>query len=62
METIAKGERREKRAGRGGAQAAGRARKIGAWTQYDFGGGVLTAYGGLLPLAALGRSWGCWRW
>ena len=58
METIAKGERREKRAGRGGTQAAGRARKIGASTQYDFGGGVLTAYGGLLPLAALWEKLG----
>jgi len=58
METIAKGEGREKRAGRGGAQAAGRARKIGAATRYDFGGGVLTAYGGLLPLAALWEKLG----
>ena len=30
----------------------GRASKIGASTPYDFGGGVLTPYGGLLPLAA----------
>lgn len=57
METIAKGERREKRGGRGGAQTAGKARNILASTQYDFGGGVLTAYGGLLPFGgAVGEA------
>jgi len=58
METIAKGGRREKGSGRGRAQASGKARKIGAWTRYDFGGGVLTPYGGLLPLAALWEKLG----
>jgi Transposase DDE domain group 1 len=58
METIAKGASREKPAERGEPRAAGKASRIGAATRYDFGGGVLTPYGGLLPLAALWEKLG----
>jgi di/tricarboxylate transporter len=58
METIAKGASREKPAQRGEQRAAGKASRIGAATRYDFGGGVLTPYGGLLPLAALWEKLG----
>lgn len=53
MEKIAKAARREKGVESGKERALGKANKIGADTRYDFGGGVLTPYGGLLPLAAL---------
>src|SRR3972149_2363979 len=53
METIAKAPRREKAVASGKERTRGRANRIGAATRYDFGGGVLTPYGGLLPLAAL---------
>lgn len=53
MEKIAKGARREKAVASGKERTRGRANRIGAATRYDFGGGVLTPYGGLLPLAAL---------
>ena len=58
METIAKGERGGKDFGGGERRTAGEARKIGAATRYDFGGGRLTPYGGLLPLAALWEKLG----
>ena len=60
METIAKGERGGKGFGGGERGKAGKARKIGASTRYDFGGGELTPYGGLLPLAALWEKLGLW--
>jgi Transposase DDE domain group 1 len=60
METIAKGERGGKGFGGGERRVAGKARKIGASTRYDFGGGRLTPYGGLLPLAALWEKLGLW--
>lgn len=50
METIAKGASREKPAQRGEQRAAGKASRIGAATRYDFGGGVLTPYGGCCRL------------
>ena len=53
MEKIAKAARREKPVESGKEVTKGKANKIGADTRYDFGGGVLTPYGGLLPLAAL---------
>ncbi len=53
MESIAKGRRPEKPVESGKGLKAGKANKVGAMTRYDFGGGVLTPYGGLLPLAAL---------
>ena len=53
MESIAKEPSREKQVESGKEGWAGKANKIGASTKYDFGGGVLTPYGGLLPLAAL---------
>ena len=53
METIAKAARPEKPVESGKERRRGKANKIGAATRYDFGGGVLTPYGGLLPLAAL---------
>jgi len=53
MEKIAKAPRPEKPVERGKERTRGKANKIGAATRYDFGGGVLTPYGGLLPLAAL---------
>lgn len=53
MEKIAKAPRREKLVESGKEGARGKANKIGAATRYDFEGGVLTPYGGLLPLAAL---------
>jgi hypothetical protein len=53
METIAKAPRREKAVESGKERTRGKANKIRADTRYDFGGGVLTPYGGLLPLAAL---------
>lgn len=60
METITKGGRRGKSFGEEEAQADGKARKMGASTGYDFGGGRLTPYGGLLPLAALWEKLGVW--
>lgn len=53
MESIAKEGRPEKSVGSGKELKTGKANRIGADTRYDFGGGVLTPYGGLLPLAAL---------
>lgn len=53
MERITKEARPEKPVERGKEPKRGKANKIGADTKYDFGGGVLTPYGGLLPLAAL---------
>ena len=53
MEKIAKEPRPEKPVERGKEGTRGKANKIGAATRYDFKGGVLTPYGGLLPLAAL---------
>ncbi len=53
MEKIAKAPRPEKPVESGKERTPGSANKIGADTRYDFGGGVLTPYGGLLPLAAL---------
>lgn len=53
MEKIAKAPRAEKTVESGKEGPRGKANKIGADTRYDFGGGVLTPYGGLLPLAAL---------
>jgi len=53
MEKIAKAPRPEKRVESGKEDRKGKANRIGAETRYDFGGGVLTPYGGLLPLAAL---------
>lgn len=53
MESIAKGRRPEKPVESGKGLKTGKANKIGALTRYDFRGGVLTPYGGLLPLAAL---------
>ncbi|MGH9566337.1 MAG: hypothetical protein ACRD4I_10160, partial [Candidatus Angelobacter sp.] len=40
-------------AGQGAAQDIGGPNKIGASTPYDFEGKNLTAYGGLLPVAAM---------
>jgi Transposase DDE domain group 1 len=53
MEKIAKAPRPEKPVERGKEGPRGKANKVGATTRYDFEGGVLTPYGGLLPLAAL---------
>ena len=53
METIAKAARPEKPVESGKEGRREKANKIGVATRYDFGGGVLTPYGGLLPLAAL---------
>jgi Transposase DDE domain group 1 len=53
VEKIAKAPRREKLVESGKEGRRGKANKIGAATRYDFEGGVLTPYGGLLPLAAL---------
>jgi hypothetical protein len=53
MEKIAKAQRAEKLVERGKEGTRGKANRIGATTRYDFEGGVLTPYGGLLPLAAL---------
>src|SRR5882762_1925031 len=53
MEKIAKAARPEKAVASRKERTGGKANKIGAATRYDFGGGVLTPYGGLLPLAAL---------
>jgi len=53
MEKIAKAPRPEKPVESGKERPRGKANKIGAATRYDFEGGVLTPYGGLLPLAAL---------
>ena len=55
MEKITERRKREKAVASGKGSVGRRARKIGAATRYDFGGGVLTPYGGLLPLAGL---WG----
>ena len=53
MERVTKERRSEKPVKSGKERTGGKANKIGADTRYDFGGGVLTPYGGLLPLAAL---------
>jgi hypothetical protein len=53
MESIAKRPSREKPVASEKGSGAGKANKIGASTRYDFGGGVLTPYGGLLPVAAM---------
>ena len=53
MEKITKATRPEKAVASGKEGTRGKANKIGAATRYDFKGGVLTPYGGLLPMAAL---------
>ena len=58
MEKITERQKREKRIARGKESVWRRASKIGAATRYDFGGGVLTPYGGLLPLAGLWEKLG----